>query len=129
RAAPLPAEALRKNALHLADNVKNDKVSLRSIAMATAQPSEAEADKGLPLGMDKTMVEEYMPPSQSFCKNLLRSPVVTRLGSSILSIVLQKLHPKRWFPLGQSDLLGNKRRKLLLNSHISKSASKSVYFH
>lgn len=31
--------------------------------------------------------------------------------------------------IGQSDLLGNKRRKFLLNSHISKSASKSIDFH
>ena len=37
---------------------------MHSIAMATTQALEVEADKGLPLAVDETMVDEYASQSK-----------------------------------------------------------------
>ncbi|KAJ1295586.1 hypothetical protein BS78_01G234800 [Paspalum vaginatum] len=100
------------------------KVSLRSIAMATAQTSEEVVDKGLPLGMDPTMVDEYASQSkllQEFTKipSFGKAWIVNSKDENTSSAVVS---------ISQSDLLANKRRKFLLNSHISKTASNSVNF-
>ncbi|PAN47302.1 hypothetical protein PAHAL_9G250600 [Panicum hallii] len=100
------------------------KVSLHSIAMATAQASEAAANKGLPLGMDATMVDEYASQSkllQEFVK-------IPSFGKAWIFNSKDENKSRAVVSISQSDLLGNKRRKFLLNSHISKSASKSVDF-
>ncbi|OEL33391.1 Acylamino-acid-releasing enzyme 1, partial [Dichanthelium oligosanthes] len=100
------------------------KASLRSIAMATTQASEAAADKGLPLGMDLTMVDEYASQSkllQEFVK-------IPSFGKAWIFNSKDENTSRAVVSISQSDLLANKRRKFLLNSQISKSASKSVDF-
>jgi len=92
--------------------------------MATAQASEAAADEGLPLGMDGTMVDEYASQSkllQEFVK-------IPSFGKAWIFNSKDENTSRAVVSISQSDLLGNKRRKFLLNSHISKSASKSVNF-
>nr|CAB3494707.1 unnamed protein product [Digitaria exilis] len=105
-------------------NNRIGKVSLCSIAMAATQASEAAADKGLPLGMDETMVDEYASQSkllQEFVK-------IPSFGKAWIFNSKDENTSKAMVSIGQSDLLANKRRKFLLNSHISKTASKSVHF-
>ncbi|CAL4933401.1 unnamed protein product [Urochloa decumbens] len=100
------------------------KVSLHSIAMSTTQASEAAPDKGLPLGMDATMVDEYASQSkllQEFVK-------IPSFGKAWIFNSKDENTSRAVVSIGQSDLLANKRRKFLLNSHISKGASKSVDF-
>ncbi|CAN6311156.1 unnamed protein product [Urochloa humidicola] len=100
------------------------KVSLHSIAMSTTQASEAAPDKGMPLGMDATMVDEYASQSkllQEFVK-------IPSFGKAWIFNSKDENTSRAVVSIGQSDLLANKRRKFLLNSRISKSASKPVDF-
>ncbi|WVZ58981.1 hypothetical protein U9M48_009193 [Paspalum notatum var. saurae] len=100
------------------------KVSLRSIAMATAQTSEEAVGNGLPLGMDPTMVDEYA--SQS--KLLQEFTKIPSFGKAWVFNSKDENTSRAVVSISQSDLLANKRRKFLLNSHISKTASNSVNF-
>ncbi|TVU31059.1 hypothetical protein EJB05_22726, partial [Eragrostis curvula] len=100
------------------------KVSLHSVAMATSQVSEAAADKGLPLGMDASMVDEYAAQSK-LLQEFVKIPTV---GKAWIFNSKKENISRAVVSIGQSDLLANKKRQFLLNSHISKCASKSVDF-
>ncbi|XP_039784324.1 acylamino-acid-releasing enzyme 1-like isoform X4 [Panicum virgatum] len=120
-AFPSPARALPRGPL-LRQRIS--KVSLHSLAMAASEASEAAADKGLPFGVDATMVDEYASQSkllQEFVK-------IPSFGKAWVFNSKDENTPRAAVSISQSDLLGNKRRMFLLNSHISKSASKPVNF-
>jgi len=103
---------------------RTSKVSLRSIAMATTQASEAAADKGLPLAVDATMVDEYASQSK-LLQEFVKIPTI---GKAWIFNSKDDDMSKAVVSIGKSDLLANKRRQFLLNTHISKSPSKSVDF-
>ncbi|XP_062200721.1 acylamino-acid-releasing enzyme 1 isoform X2 [Phragmites australis] len=92
--------------------------------MATAQSSETASDKGLPLGMDATMADEYASQSK-LLQEFVKIPSV---GKAWIFNSKNENTSKAVVSIGQSDMLANKRRQFLLNSYISKSASKSVDF-
>ncbi|PWZ52362.1 Acylamino-acid-releasing enzyme 1 [Zea mays] len=103
---------------------RTSKVSLRSIAMATTQTSEAAADKGLPLAVDATMVDEYASQSK-LLQEFVKIPTI---GKAWIFNSKDDDMSKAVVSICKSDLLANKRRQFLLNTHISKSPSKSVDF-
>jgi len=118
--------------------------------MATTQASEAAADKGLPLAVDATMVDEYVSQSK-LLQEFVKIPTIGKAWifnskdgmhvccySFVFSFMKFRFLIVVWgsaddmskavVSIGQTDLLANKRRQFLLNSHISKSPSKSVDF-
>ncbi|XP_003573923.1 acylamino-acid-releasing enzyme 1 isoform X1 [Brachypodium distachyon] len=100
------------------------RVSLGSIAMDDAHACEAATDKGLPSGIDASMVDEYASQSkllQEFVK-------IPNIGKAWIFSSKNENTSRAMVSIGQSDLLANKKRNFLLNSHISKSAAKSVNF-
>lgn len=92
--------------------------------MVTAQASEEVVDKGLPLGMDATMLDEYASQSK-LLQEFIRIP---SFGKAWIFKSKDENTSRAVVSISQSDLLANKRRQFLLNSHISKTASKSVDF-
>ncbi|KAF6990931.1 hypothetical protein CFC21_008075, partial [Triticum aestivum] len=98
---------------------RRSKVSWRSKAMASAHPSQ-----GLPSGMDPSMVDEYASQSkllQEFVK-------IPSIGKAWIFTSKDENTSRAMVSVSQSDLLANKKRSFLLNTHISKSSSKSVSF-
>ncbi|KAM3411538.1 hypothetical protein ACQJBY_003295 [Aegilops geniculata] len=87
--------------------------------MASAHPSQ-----GLPSGMDPSMVDEYASQSkllQEFVK-------IPSIGKAWIFTSKDENASRAMVSVSQSDLLANKKRSFLLNTHISKSSSKSVSF-
>ncbi|KAK3157569.1 hypothetical protein QOZ80_2AG0124510 [Eleusine coracana subsp. coracana] len=84
--------------------------------MATTQVSNAAADKGLPLGMDASMVDEYAAQSK-LLQEFVKIPSV---GKAWIFNSKNENTSRAMVSFSQSDLLANKMRKFLLNSHISK---------
>ncbi|KAL6883634.1 hypothetical protein ACP4OV_011048 [Aristida adscensionis] len=87
--------------------------------MAAAQPTE-----GLPLGMDASMVDEYASQSK-LLQEFVQIPSVSKAW---IFNSKNENTSRAVVSIGQSDLLANKKRNFLLNSHISKSSPKSVDF-
>uniref|UniRef100_A0ACD5W0I6 Uncharacterized protein n=1 Tax=Avena sativa TaxID=4498 RepID=A0ACD5W0I6_AVESA len=95
----------------------------RSISNSKVMASD-HASQGLPSGMDPSMLDEYASQSkllQEFFK-------IPSIGKAWVFNSKNENTSRAMVSIGQSDLLANKKRNFLLNSHISKSASKSVNF-
>ncbi|VAH08981.1 unnamed protein product [Triticum turgidum subsp. durum] len=87
--------------------------------MASAHPSQ-----GLPSGMDPSMVDEYASQSkllQEFVK-------IPSIGKAWVFTSKDENASRAMVSVSQSDLLANKKRSFLLNTHISKGSSKSASF-
>lgn len=115
--------------------------------MATTQASEAATEKGLPLGMDVSMVDEYASQSK-LLQEFVKIPtignawifnsktgmccycylVLLNLGFLLFFSCCAENTSRAIVSVGQTDLLANKKRSFLLNSHISKNSSNSVDF-
>uniref|UniRef100_A0A452ZGS2 acylaminoacyl-peptidase n=2 Tax=Aegilops tauschii subsp. strangulata TaxID=200361 RepID=A0A452ZGS2_AEGTS len=103
----------------LLGGARASRVSRRPKAMASAHPSQ-----GLPSGMDPSMVDEYASQSkllQEFVK-------IPSIGKAWVFTSKDENASRAMVSVSQSDLLANKKRSFLLNTHISKSSSKSVSF-
>ncbi|CAM0872107.1 unnamed protein product [Alopecurus aequalis] len=94
------------------------KVSSYSKVMASAHA------EGLPSGMDPSMVDEYASQSK-LLQEFFKTPSI---GKAWIFSSKNENTSRAMVSISQSDLLANKKRNFLLNSHISKSASKSVSF-
>ncbi|CAM0872110.1 unnamed protein product [Alopecurus aequalis] len=80
--------------------------------------------EGLPSGMDPSMVDEYASQSK-LLQEFFKTPSI---GKAWIFSSKNENTSRAMVSISQSDLLANKKRNFLLNSHISKSASKSVSF-
>ncbi|KAB8112754.1 hypothetical protein EE612_051449, partial [Oryza sativa] len=100
------------------------RISSHPTAMATTQASEAATEKGLPLGMDVSMVDEYASQSK-LLQEFVKIPTI---GNAWIFNSKTENTSRAIVSVGQTDLLANKKRSFLLNSHISKNSSNSVDF-
>ncbi|KAK1310771.1 hypothetical protein QJS10_CPA08g00238 [Acorus calamus] len=87
------------------------------------QMDEVHSAKEIPLGLDATMEDEYASQAK-LLKEFTNVPTINKGW-----IFNSDSGKQAMFSVGQPDLLANKKRTLILSSHISEENNCSVKFH